>query len=156
MPIETGKTLGQYQIGEMLGEGGMGVVYKAMQSGVNRAVVVKVLSASVKDNPQMLERFKRELDIIAQLEHPYILPVYDFGEFEGNPYIVMRFMGGGSLLDVLERRSLKRDQILRIFEQIAEALDYAHGRSIIHRDLMPANVLLDDRGTAYLADFGLA
>lgn len=156
MPIEPGQTLGQYHIQEKLGEGGMGVVFKAQQSGVNRAVVVKVLLASVKDNPQMLERFKRELDIIAQLEHPHILPVYDFGEHAGNPYIVMRYMGGGSLLDALRTRALNREQLLRAFAQIAAALDYAHGRNIIHRDLKPANILLDDRGNAYLADFGLA
>ena len=156
MPIEPGQTFGQYHIQEKLGEGGMGVVFKAQQSGVNRAVVVKVLLASVKDNPQMLERFKRELDIIAQLEHPHILPVYDFGEYEGNPYIVMRYMGGGSLLDALRTRALNREQLLHAFAQIAAALDYAHGRNIIHRDLKPANILLDDRGNAYLADFGLA
>jgi YVTN family beta-propeller protein len=156
MPIAPGQTLGQYLIQDKLGEGGMGAVYKAQQSGVNRTVVVKVLTANFKDNAQMLDRFKRELDIIAQLEHPHILPVYDFGEAEGTPYIVMRFMGGGSLLDVLERRTFTRDQLLRALDQIADALDYAHDRNIIHRDLKPANVLLDERGNAYLADFGLA
>ncbi len=85
MPIAPGQTIGQYHIQEKLGEGGMGAVFKAQQSGVNRTVVVKVLTANFKDNPQMLERFKREVDIIAQLEHPHILPVYDFGEAEGNP-----------------------------------------------------------------------
>ncbi len=154
--ITPGQILGQYHILDKLGEGGMGAVYKAEQPAIKRVVVVKVLSASVADNRDMLERFKRELDIIARLEHPHILPVYDFGEFEGSPYIVMRFMGGGSLLDRLQQRNLSRDELLKCFDQIAEALAYAHERTIIHRDLKPANVLLDERGNAYLADFGLA
>jgi serine/threonine protein kinase len=156
MPIVSGQVLGPYLIQGKLGEGGMGSVYKAQQSGVNRVVVVKVLLASVKDNPQMLDRFRRELDIIAQLEHPHILPVYDFGEADGSPYIVMRYVGGGSLDAAMARRQFDRVQLMHILEQIADALDYAHGRGIIHRDLKPANVLLDERGNAYLADFGLA
>ncbi|HKZ68863.1 MAG TPA: serine/threonine-protein kinase, partial [Anaerolineales bacterium] len=156
MALSSGQIIGQYRILEKIGEGGMGAVYTAEQSGVHRTVVLKVLSANVADNPEMLDRFKRELDIIAQLENPHILPVYDFGQYENNPYIVMRFMGGGSLLDGLRARSLTREQILNCFDQIAAALDYAHGRHIIHRDLKPANVLLDERANAYLADFGLA
>ncbi|HLB49915.1 MAG TPA: serine/threonine-protein kinase [Anaerolineales bacterium] len=156
MGISPGQTIGNYKVLDKIGEGGMGAVYKAEQPAIHRTVVLKVLSASVADSPQMLDRFKRELDIIARLEHPHILPVYDFGQVEGNPYIAMRFMGGGSLLDRLRDRSLSREQLLHCFEQIAEALDYAHERNIIHRDLKPANVLLDERGNAYLADFGLA
>lgn len=154
--ITPGQILGQYHILDKLGEGGMGAVYKAEQPAIKRVVVVKVLSANVADNRDMLERFKRELDIIARLEHPHILPVYDFGEFEGSPYIVMRYMGGGSLLDRLQARNLSREELLRAFDQIAQALEYAHERTIIHRDLKPANVLLDESGNAYLADFGLA
>lgn len=156
MGISPGQTIGNYKVLDKIGEGGMGAVYKAEQPAIHRTVVLKVLSASVADTPQMLDRFKRELDIIARLEHPHILPVYDFGQVEGNPYIAMRFMGGGSLLDRLRDRSLNREQLLHCFGQIAEALDYAHERNIIHRDLKPANVLLDERGNAYLADFGLA
>jgi serine/threonine-protein kinase len=96
------------------------------------------------------------VDIIAQLEHPHVLPVYDFGQVDGSPYIVMRFMGGGSLLDRLRARSLTPEQVLRLLDHIAEALDYAHGHDVIHRDLKPANVLIDEAGNAYLADFGLA
>ncbi len=156
MPITPGQTIGPYRILEKIGEGGMGSVFKAEQASVHRLVVIKVLAANVADDPAMLDRFKRELDIIAQLEHPHILPVYDFGEAEGSPYIVMRYMGGGSLLDQLQSRTLSHEQILRCFEQIAAALDYAHDRNVIHRDLKPANILLDERGNAYLADFGLA
>src|SRR6185503_3925753 len=98
MSIVTGQSIGQYRILDKIGEGGIGSVYKAEQSTIQRMVVLKVLSANVAENQEMLERFKRELDIITRLEHPHILPVYDFGEFEGNPYIVMRYMGGGSLV----------------------------------------------------------
>jgi hypothetical protein len=119
-------------------------------------VAVKVLSANFAGDPDALDRFRRELDIIAQLEHPHILPVYDFGEIGGSPYIVMRYMGGGSLYDRLRLGPVPQAEVLAILDQIAQALDFAHARDIIHRDLKPANVLLDESGNAYLADFGLA
>ena len=156
MPIVVGETLGHYRIEAKIGEGGMGVVYRAEQTAVNRAVVIKVLTADLAADEGALGRFKREVDIIAQLEHPHILPLYDFGQVDNNPYIVMRFMAGGSLSDRLRSRSLTLEQRMHILEQTAEALDYAHERDIIHRDLKPANILLDERGNAYLADFGLA
>ena len=156
MALAPGQQIGQYTIKEKLGEGGMGAVYRAEQTAIGRSVAVKVLSANFADDPDSLDRFKREVDIIAQLEHPHILPVYDFGQVDGSPYIVMRFMGGGSLLDRLRARSLSQEQVLRLLDHIAEALDYAHGHDVIHRDLKPANVLLDEAGNAYLADFGLA
>ena len=156
MPITSGQAIGQYIIQEKLGEGGMGAVYKADQPAIHRSVALKVLSANVSGDPDALDRFKREVDIIAELEHPYILPVYDFGQVDDNPYIVMRYMGGGSLYGQLRERSMSQDQLLRVLRQVAEALDYAHARDVIHRDLKPANVLLDDSGNACLADFGLA
>src|SRR3989338_1198123 len=156
MPITPGQMIGQYRVGAKIGEGGMGAVYQAEQPAIGRTVVLKVLSANLTDNPEMLDRFKREVDIIARLEHPHILPVYDFGQHEGNPYIVMRFMGGGALLDRMRAQTLTREQLLRTLEQVADALDYAHERNIVHRDLKPANILLDERGNACLADFGLA
>lgn len=156
MAITPGQSIGNYNVIEKIGEGGMGAVYKAEQPAIHRTVVLKVLSANIADSAEMLDRFQREVDIIARLEHPHILPVYDFGQIDHNPYIVMRYMGGGSLLDKLRARALTREQTLHCFEQIAEALDYAHERNIVHRDLKPANVLLDERGNAYLADFGLA
>ena len=94
--------------------------------------------------------------MISRLEHPHILPVYDFGEVDGNPYIVMRFMTGGTLQDRMRRSPLGRDEATRLLEQIALALDFAHDQGIVHRDLKPGNVLLDETGNAYLADFGLA
>jgi DNA-binding beta-propeller fold protein YncE len=156
MAIEPGQIIGPYKILGKLGEGGMGAVYRAEQPSVHRSVAVKVLTANFADDPGALDRFRREVDIIAQLEHPHILPVYDFGEVGGSPYIVMRFMGGGSLLDWLRDGSLPLARTLDILDQIAQALDFAHDRDVIHRDLKPANVLLDEAGNAYLADFGLA
>jgi len=156
MPISPGQTIGQYVIKKKIGEGGMGAVYLAEQPAVKRSVVLKVLASDFAATPGAVDRFKREADMIARLEHPHILPVYDFGEVDGSLYLVMRFMRGGSMLDLLEAKSLTREQLLDYLGQIAEALDYAHERGVIHRDLKPANILLDDLGNAYLADFGLA
>ncbi len=156
MVLEPGRVIGGYRLLGKLGEGGMGAVYRAEQPAVHRTVALKVLSANFSGDPDALDRFRREVDIIAQLEHPHILPVYDFGEVDGSPYIVMRYMGGGSLLDRLRDASLSQEQTLDILDQVAQALDFAHQRDIIHRDLKPANVLLDESGNAYLADFGLA
>ncbi len=156
MAIGPGVKIGQYVVEKKIGEGGMGAVYLADQPSIHRRVVLKVLSTGLAGDREMLERFKREVDIIAQLEHPHILPVYDFGVIEGDPYIVMRYMGGGSLHDHLKARSLGREELLGILDHVAEALDYAHERDIIHRDLKPGNVLLDDSHNGYLADFGLA
>jgi predicted Ser/Thr protein kinase len=156
MAIGPGINIGQYVVKQKIGEGGMGAVFLAEQPAIHRSVVLKVLTTGLAGNREMLDRFKREVDIIAQLEHPHILPVYDFGVYEGDPYIVMRYMGGGSLLDQLRSRALGRQALLAILDQVAEALDYAHARDIIHRDLKPGNILLDDSHNAYLADFGLA
>jgi len=156
MAIGPGAKIGQYLVEKKIGEGGMGAVFLADQPSIHRRVVLKVLSTGLAGDREMLERFKREVDIIAQLEHPHILPVYDFGVVEGDPYIVMRYMGGGSLHDLLKARSLGRDELMAILDHVAEALDYAHERDIIHRDLKPGNVLLDDSHNGYLADFGLA
>jgi YVTN family beta-propeller protein len=156
MAITSGQTIGQYTIQDKLGEGGMGAVYKADQPAIHRSVALKVLSANVASDPDALDRFKREVDIIAELEHPYILPVYDFGQVDDNPYIVMRYMGGGSLYHRLRDQNLPQADLLRVLRQVAEALDYAHARDVIHRDLKPGNVLLDESGNACLADFGLA
>ena len=134
----------------------MGAVYSAEQPSIARTVVIKVLSAAFSEYADARDRFRRELDMISRLEHPHILPVYDFGEVDGNPYIVMRFMTGGTLQDRMRRSGLGRDEAIRLLEQIALALDFAHDQGIVHRDLKPGNVLLDETGNAYLADFGLA
>jgi DNA-binding beta-propeller fold protein YncE len=156
MSIEIGQTLKQYEITEQIGQGGMGSVYAARQPSMNRVVAIKLISANFLQTKESRDRFQREVEIIAKLEHPHILPVYDFGELDGSPFIVMRYLSGGTMQDRLRSRSLSRDQLLRSLEQIAEALDYAHERGIVHRDLKPANIIYDERGNAYLADFGVA
>jgi YVTN family beta-propeller protein len=156
MSVEIGQTLKQYEIIEQIGKGGMGLVFAARQPAMNRTVAIKVILADFLVSKESRDRFQREVEVIAKLEHPHILPVYDFGEVDGSPYIVMRFLNGGSLQDRLRAQSLSREQLLRSLAQIAEALDYAHERGFVHRDLKPANILYDERGNAYLADFGIA
>jgi len=151
-----GRTLGKYEIGEMIGQGGMATVYLAHQAAMDRTVAVKVLPAQFMTQTAFLERFKREVQVIARLQHPRILPVYDFGEFEGRPYIVMAYLSGGTLQDRIAEGPLPLDEAARILEQISEGLDHAHKQGVVHRDFKPSNVLLDSTGNAYLADFGIA
>ncbi len=151
-----GKTLGQYEVLEEVGRGGMATVYRARQGSINRVVAVKVLPRSLLHDPGFYERFEREVDVIAHLEHPHILPIYDFGNAEGVPYIVMRYLAGGSMRDLIRRGTPTLEDIEKPFTQVAQALDHAHKQGIIHRDLKPGNIMLDENGNAYLTDFGIA
>jgi len=151
-----GKTLGQYEILEEVGRGGMATVYKARQLSINRTVAVKVLPRHFLHDPGFFERFEREVDVIAHLEHPHILPIYDYGKADDMPYIAMRFLGGGSMAQVVRRGISQLDMLDRPFTQVAQALDHAHRQGIIHRDLKPGNIMLDEEGNAYLSDFGIA
>lgn len=151
-----GRQVDQYQIIRELGRGGMATVYLARQLNMNRQVAIKILPRVFLHDPQFIERFKREVQLIAELEHPHILPVYDFGEHEGIPFIVMRYLAGGSLRDQLNDGLPPLKDLRRPIEQLCSALDFAHGEGIIHRDLKPSNVMLDDHGNAYLSDFGIA
>jgi serine/threonine protein kinase len=151
-----GRAIGQYKIIRELGRGGMATVYLAKQINMNRQVAIKVLPREFLHDPQFIERFKREVQLIAELEHPHILPVYDFGEHDRIPFIVMRFLGGGSLLDMLNQGLPPLADLQKPFWQVCSALDFAHAEGIIHRDLKPSNIMLDERGNAYLSDFGIA
>jgi serine/threonine protein kinase len=151
-----GKQIGGYEIIAVAGQGGMATVYRAQQVSMNRTVAIKVLPRHFVNDDTYLHRFNREVRIVAQLEHRNIVPVYDYGEFEGQPYIVMRYMNAGSIEDLLMAGALGMDTILNILMQIAPALDYAHSKNVLHRDLKPSNVLIDDDGGAYLTDFGIA
>lgn len=151
-----GQSLGQYQIRVLLGKGGMSTVYLAYQPSMDRTVAIKVLPREFLHDTTFLTRFQQEGRTIAKLEHLHILPVYDFGEHDGIPYIVMRYLAGGTLGDLIFGRLPPIATTVRLIAQVADALDYAHGRGIIHRDLKPSNVLLDSSDNAYLADFGIA
>lgn len=151
-----GRKIGGYEIMELIGHGGMATVYRARQISMNRVVAVKVLPRQFLNDETYMQRFNREVKIVAELEHRNIVPVHDYGEDEGQPYIVMRYMSGGSLDDLLREGALELDEISQIVQQIAPALDYAHSKGVLHRDLKPSNILMDDGGGAYLTDFGIA
>ncbi len=151
-----GQNLGAYRIIEQLGVGGMATVYKAYQPSMDRYVAVKVLPRHFAQDPTFLGRFEQEAKVIARLEHARILPVYDYGEQDEITYIVMRYLEGGTLGDRLAAGPITLDQTVRIVAQIAEGLDYAHRRGVIHRDVKPANILLDQGGDVYITDFGIS
>ncbi|UCC89399.1 MAG: protein kinase [Anaerolineales bacterium] len=150
-----GQTLGQYRIVEQIGKGGMATVFKAYQPGLDRYVAVKILPAYYVHEEGFSERFVREAKAIARLDHPNILPVYDFGQADGLSYIVMKYIAAGTLKDRLGQ-PLALEEALNILKQIAAALDHAHDQGILHRDVKPGNILIDDRDWVYLSDFGLA
>lgn len=151
-----GKSLGQYEILGQIAKGGMATVYRARQKSIGRDVAIKVLPRTLMHEEGFLERFNTEVEVIASLQHPHILPVYDFGQFEEMPYIVMAYLSGGTLSDNISQGPMALSDAEIVVRQMADALDYAHSKGVIHRDFKPGNVLLDERGNTYLADFGLA
>lgn len=157
MVDSVGQSLGRYQILEKIGAGGMATVYRGIQTSIGREVAIKVLLSSLAaQDKDFLVRFHREVQVSSTLQHPHILPVYDFGESQGSPYIVMAYLKGGTLSDVIRQGPMVLAEATRIITQLADALDFAHNRGVVHRDFKPSNVMLDERGNTYLADFGLA
>jgi serine/threonine protein kinase len=155
--LPSGQMLGPYRIINQIGRGGMATVYKAYQASVDRYVAIKVLPSQLAESKEFAARFQQEARIIARLEHPHILPVFDYGESEGVAYFVMRYLEAGTLKDRMQAgRPLPLAEIDRIFTQLTEALSYAHSQGIVHRDLKPANALIDSHGNIFLTDFGIA
>ncbi len=148
--------INRYEVIAELGRGGMATVYRAYDPSFDREVAVKVLPREFLHDPQFRERFQREIKTIAQLEHPVIVPVYDVGEHDGQPYFVMRYMTGGSLTEWIRQRNFSLSDAARIIERLAQALEYAHAKGVIHRDLKPDNILFDQNGEPAITDFGVA
>jgi serine/threonine-protein kinase len=148
--------IGRYEVEKELTQGGMGVIFLARDPYIQRQIVVKVLMYSRTLDDMYREFFQREAEVIAALEHPAIVPVYDFGWHWQQPYIVMRYMSEGSLDDRLAKGEIKLTEMGHILKRVSEALDAAHARNIIHRDVKPSNILFDLTGAAFLSDFGIA
>ena len=153
----TGKTIKSYDFGELLGRGGFAEVYRARQHAVLREVAIKIYLPKFANSPKFIRRFESEAQVVARLEHPHIVPLYDYWREPDRAYIVMRYMRAGSLRDLMDREGeLSIEVISKVLEQVASALTFAHRNGVVHRDVKADNILLDDDGNAYLSDFGIA
>jgi serine/threonine protein kinase len=156
MALQTGQQIGPYQILGPLGQGGMAAVYRAHHLKLDRVVAIKMMHKAMSTDSTFLTRFEREAQIVARLEHPHIVPIYDSAEYEGQPYLVMKFIEGQTLKHVLNAGTLPLPEVSRILGTVANALTYAHQRGVLHRDIKPSNIIIGTDGTPYLTDFGLA
>ncbi|MCU0479657.1 MAG: protein kinase [Anaerolineae bacterium] len=154
--MSTPATIGGYRIIKQIGSGGMATVYEAHQEKLDRRVAIKWMHASFTQDRQFIGRFEREARIVARLDHPNIVPIYDYETQEGRPYLVMKLLDGQTLKDVMAESPLSLPEIIAVMTTVASALDYAHTQGVLHRDLKPSNILIDSAGVAYLTDFGLA
>ena len=154
--LPPGTTVGPFQIVGVLGRGGMATVYEAYDERLERTIALKVLPPEFLHAGTFARRFEREAKVIAKLEHPNIVPIYASGINEGIPWMSMRLLAGGNMGTLLRKRRPDSDHAVRLLRSIADALDYAHARGVVHRDIKPTNILLDDAGGVYVGDFGLA
>ncbi len=154
--MATPEKIGRYIIKSELGRGGMATVYHAHDPLFEREVALKVLPREMLHDPQFRSRFEREIKMVASLEHPAIVPVYDVGDEDGQPYFVMRFMTGGSLSDLIKNGQFTLAETANIISKIAQGLAYAHRKGVIHRDLKPDNILFDENAEPFISDFGIA
>jgi len=154
--LPAGTKLGQYEIKEMLGRGGMGTVYKAYQPMLDRLVAIKILPAKLAADYEFTTRFNREANALAGLSHPNIVGIYDIGQEGGYFYFVMEFVEGVTVRQLIEECKLPPEEALKIVPQLCEALEYAHSEGVVHRDIKPENILIDKKGKVKIADFGLA
>src|SRR5215469_16480649 len=156
MALQPGKRLGPYEIVAPIGAGGMGEVYRGRDTRLERDVAIKVLPEHLASNPQFKQRFEREARTISSLNHPHICTLYDIGRADEIDYLVMEYLEGETLARRLEKGALPTAQVLRYGMEVADALDKAHRRGVVHRDLKPGNVMLTPQSGAKVLDFGLA
>jgi len=151
-----GTPFGRYRLVELLGRGGMGEVWRAHDTVTDRVVAIKVLPASLSENADFQQRFRREAHAAARLDTPHVVPIHDYGEIDGRLFVSMRLIKGRDLEAVLADGPIDPARAVRIIDQVATALHAAHKVGLIHRDIKPSNILLDDDDFAYLIDFGIA
>ncbi|MEP0761797.1 MAG: serine/threonine protein kinase, partial [Chloroflexota bacterium] len=154
--MNTVKTIKGYEIHERIGSGGFGVIHRATQTTLGREVAIKIILPHFANHPDFIRRFEAEAQVIARLEHPFIVPLYDYWRDPQGAYLVMRWLRGGNLRDALANGPFELEAAALFMDQITSALATAHRNEVIHRDLKPANILLDEDGNAYLSDFGIA
>src|SRR5215471_6454111 len=151
------KKVGKYDVLDVIGRGGMGVIYKGVDPGIGRIVAIKMMTGAFADDPELLQRFYREAQSAGKLQHPNIVTIYDLGVEDGSPYLVMEFLEGESLDALIRsRRAISLEEKLDIVVQVCEGVGYAHKRHIVHRDIKPANVMLLKDGRVKIFDFGIA
>ena len=144
------------ELGELIAEGSFGAVYRAVQPQIGREVAVKVVRPELADDPEFIRSFEFEAQVVARLEHPHIVPLYDYWREPGGAYLVMRYVRGGTAEQALTDGRADLELVLRLVEQVGGGLAAAHEAGVLHRDVKPSNVLIDERGDTYLTDFGIA